>query len=86
MTNEKQSSRLVGKEGDSSSPDVYGEPNGPTPPHFEIKPKAEIDANRGKPVAHKKPTPVERDRGGFHSGMTTEETAETVGGPKRNNR
>jgi hypothetical protein len=86
MTNDKQPGGQMGKEGDSSSPDVYGEPNGPRPPHFEIKPKAEIDANRGKPVAHKKPAPVERDRDGFHSGMTTEETAETLGGPKGNNR
>lgn len=68
----------------AAPPAVYGEPNGPTPPHFDILPKDEIEkrARDGGPSrsAVGKAPAVERIRGGFASGMTTPETFETTVG------
>lgn len=68
----------------SPRPATYGEPNGPTPPHFDILPKDEIE-ERAKGGGRDHPAPgkasaVERAPGGFASGMTTPETFETTDG------
>lgn len=65
---------------------TYGEPKGPRPPRFVVRPKAEIEAPpaaRTEPASADERPPrsetAESDRDGFVSGMTTTETRETAG-------
>lgn len=62
---------------------AYGEPHGPRPPHFDVLPKAEIDAPPAERRAAAVPQPryegAERVEGAYASGMTTAETFRTTG-------
>lgn len=66
-------------------PETTGEPNGPRPPAFDVKPKDEIaiDAAAGGEASDRavpRSAEPERERDGFFSGMTTPESVETTAG------
>lgn len=77
--------RTTDKSVGGNLPETYGEPKGPTPPHFEIRPKAEIDANRAASKRAEPGPTGDRERDDFHGGISSPEAGERVTGPERNN-
>lgn len=71
--------------GNQGDPDdfAYGEPRGPRPPHFDVLPKAVIDAppieRDPASAAGSRAHGAERIEGNYASGLTTPESFQTTG-------